>query len=216
MKWLLPQNRQGRLACVSILIFLLTLYIFRLMFNYWQDGFRLSLGLFALICIPFVLAFSSLLLTIAVWSLWVSIKRARHPAPFLIYIVGIVVMFVLPLISLPHKPFPEEIAFSTYRTDYEDAVRLAQENLLLCHHFNDNKCVFYVLPTDLAHLSNDGRVYVFENQYGGLDVTFNPFFPSYAIIYESGSVEIDPCFYHDAVIERQLDDHWFLCTVDWN
>jgi hypothetical protein len=225
-KWLVPKTQEGREVTLILVLPGLIMYSGRILLYIAFLNVRGPWGLFGAIIViyclaPIAIIVLPVLATCLVWLIWFSIVRARHPAPFVVCMLGIIgaITLPLPIALLPEPdPFPEEVIFFENREDYEHVVEMARRGEL--EHDDDfPSSACYVLPEELSYLAHDGRVWIYvTNRLHGLVVTFEPFDFYYPIVYleKPGSVQETTECYHDGSVEERLDEHWFLCTLEWN
>ncbi|MBI1260058.1 MAG: hypothetical protein GC204_21530 [Chloroflexi bacterium] len=151
----------------------------------------------------------------------VASRRARHPAPALVLLVGSVLALILPLLPLPLPIFPEQEFFAAHQADFEQVVTLARQDQLECApDGSDCTTAGRKLPAEYQSLSRFGYVEVDHDVYAGLTVRFQPLDSTYPVIYfetaDSRNRWLSSICAPTARWTRQLEYHWFLCAEDWD
>jgi hypothetical protein len=192
----------------TFLLALIT-YLLRTLVNFtsWRTGptSNPALGILIVIALPFLCLIVGVLCIITFWVLRKSLT-VKHPAPIMVYLLGMIIAIVLPLPSLP--PLPEETHFSTYRTDYEEVVEMARSRQL--EHGNCQGG--YELPSNYQHLSETGCITVYDLQ--GLVVEFLPLSEFYTrVIYFEVSADAATCR-NRGYLRKRIDEHWYICQHD--
>jgi hypothetical protein len=184
--------------------------IVRLIWWEYYISLRGPLGFFAL---PALCPFSVIAVT-AVFGLFllslISIHRTRSAIPILVLIIGVFLAFQLPLSSRP--PTPEEEFFLAQRSDFETVVQLARQAKL--EQALPNCPAGYHAPLEYQFVSSAACMFVNTYDDSGLTVVFRPFESYHPIVYVDKPTKF-PCNEQDAFIEKQIDDHWYVCQVDW-
>ncbi len=125
--------------------------------------------------------------------------------------MGTFLAFVIPLPDPPDTP--EKLHFIEHRAEYEIVIELVQNNEL---EQTSSYCLHP--PENLNHVSNAGCMYVEKDEYRGrgLSVRFNPIENFYhPVVYVEFDNVDNPCGY-DSYVEQRIDDHWYVCEIEWN
>lgn len=135
---------------------------------------------------------------------------ALDPAPLLWLVGGIIAVHLLPL-----PLWPEERAFIAHRVDYERIVELAQQHQLE----HDDQCVSNIAfapPSEYRHFLSENCVFV-ERTQGVVVVSIAPFWFYEQLVYVETpeAIESSLSCREDGFVVKRLNEHWYICTVDW-
>jgi len=214
---LVPATTSSRILALLMAFVSFLIYLIRV----WADqNIYYERGPYGLFAIPFCIAQLCAIAAIIVVLTTIMAMSIRHTEslfPSIVLIMSLVIMFHLPLPT--RKPYPEEIIFADRRVDFEYVVELAKQHRLQ-HNDRVGNSANYLLPSNLADLTEDGLVFLYSLDYQPehLSVEFNPTGFYYPIMYFENPSDVhtsEEC-YRDGILTKQLDTHWFLCRRDWN
>jgi hypothetical protein len=215
---LVPANNARKITLWMLLPVVLT-YVARILIEQSLNGERGPDGSLGCIILPIAGCLAFGWVVILLWFAGVSWTRTQNFAPILVLMGGTIFALIAPLPSLPQPVFPEETFFAVHRGDFEQVVTLARQNKLVC---SPSGCeyVAHELPSVYIHLSIEGRVEVYEDDFSGLTVTFRPIDFYYPIIYferiDTRNVLLHSICTPGSRYVRALDEHWYLCVEEWN
>jgi hypothetical protein len=118
------------------------------------------------------------------------------------------------LVAMPARPLlPEETHFRKYRADYEYVVELARKDEL--EQALPDCPAGYKPPSGYEHVSATHCIFIMRVDNNFM-VEFHPFeFYHYVLYAERIPPEKHPCSY-DSYMEKQIDEHWFVCSYEWH
>ncbi|MEP7291156.1 MAG: hypothetical protein ABI835_05205 [Chloroflexota bacterium] len=216
---LLPPNQHVWKITLWMFLPVALAYGTRIFLHMLLDSTRGPLGMGWVIICPIVcLAGAGLLALIVGFAIFFA-RKARHFAPALVLIVGIVLVPFLPLPPLPQPVFPEEEFFFANRGEFEQVVELARQDKLNCleNLYLDCEAAARELPVGYIELSIGGLVLVYSIPPAPLIVKFEPFDFYYPVYYFETPKERENYPQCSSIrFVRKLDEHWYLCIEEWN
>jgi hypothetical protein len=214
---LLPRDPAARAITLRMLIPVLLAYLGRILLHQAIEQTRESFGVFTVLIYALACLLGAALVALIVWLAIRAARKARHAAPALVLIGGIVLVRFLPLPPLPAIVFPEQKFFAAHRADFEAVVDLARLERLDCPVELGCATRERELPTEYRYLSDEGRVWVSGVNTHYMTVKFQPFEFYYPVIYfqtpSDAQLSNAPDCHHSRYT-RRLDDHWFLCIYE--
>ncbi|MFC1960204.1 hypothetical protein ACFLYO_05800 [Chloroflexota bacterium] len=210
LKWFTLDDRQ---ALIPMIVAVVCVAVARLVLREYEIGLRnlSDSGVKDALCIPvcfqIIPAYISILGFLVLFSIW----RTRSLLPTILLSVGIYLAIFIPL---ERPDTPEKLHFLEHRADYEAVVELARNGELIAEP--DTHSVFPP-PEEYFHVSKAGSMYVYHYGERGLFVLFHPFTSFYFnVAYIEHDESIGSRCDSDSVVEQKIDDHWYVCEVDWN
>lgn len=165
------------------------------------------------LCIPVCFGIIPVYYLVLGFLVLISIWRTRSLLPTFLLLIGLSLAIFIPL---ERPDTPEKLHFLEYRADYEAVVELARNGEL---SDDPDSHSGLLPPEEFTHVSAAGSIYVRNVNFNerGLSVLFHPFAPFYFnVTYLEHDESIGSRCDSDSVVEQKIDDHWYVCEVDWN
>jgi hypothetical protein len=200
LRYLIPKHGSGYALILGVLLIHIGHYVWRSQ----RDEFIMDagLGLF-FILLPVLLILVPLLALFSLGIIRYTIRTRGNLAPVLFLCIGYVVVQLLPL-----PPSPAETTFYAQRSEYEAAVRIAQQEGL---GHSENCGYAYALPKQYEHLTHNC---VFLIDKPALAIAFSPLSSHRVIAYAERPEalnELEGCGV-DGSVFKQLQPTWYICT----
>jgi hypothetical protein len=180
----------------------------------WWTIFAKVRGPLGLLAIPLVCPFVCAGLCFILASIGLhafAVYQTRNVIPTVVLAAGVFIAFQIPMPARPDTP--EKRHFLQHRADYEQVVEMARNRTL--EPVPSYNLAFFP-PQGLEHVSAAGYIYVYRlSSDTGFSVTFNPLERFYhPVVYNERTDTRQPC--GGGAVEQKIDDHWYVCQVDWN